>query len=228
MSSYAQIVALARDLSPVFTDLVMTDGQAKRILHKIAWQVTAEARNIDQRFLSITGSIGTGTANLKSIYGAALLTAPVATGLMADYFPSTGQEAVLLSLASPDNRVPLTVVPWADRLRPWGQYPITVLDDDLWLLGSEETWADVGQLNYWFPTSVLLTTVPTTLVQPESMMPALVCLLAEAMAVRAVGMELKVPLEVFVRDAETAKATFLAQVAKSGRSRTKLIRDVGP
>lgn len=227
MSSYAQIVALARDLSPVFTDLVMTDGQAKRILHKIAWQVTAEARNIDQRFLSISGTIGNGTATLLSQFPT-MLTAPIATGILMDYFPSTGQAAVLLSLAAPNNKVPITVVPWADRLRPWGQYPMTTLDDDLYLLGSEETWADVGQIQYWIPTSVVMTTVPTQLVQPASMEPALIALLAEAMAIRAVGLELKVPLDRFTQEADIAKATYLAQVAKSGRARTKLVRDVGP
>lgn len=228
--TYDDIVKEARNRSPAFTDTVMDLGLARERLGRLMWDLVRQARLVSPRFYSSEITI-TGTPNLIATYPTMMTLGFQNAFTGVDYLPETGHSVLLNSLPTGQNSQPITMVPWADRNRPFGQFPMAYMDTVLYPLGSVETWQDVGSLYFNYPTFApipLISAGGNTFPFPPNMEEPTIAALAEAMAVRAVGLNVPVPLEVFTAQAATAKALFIQTLLPTGRPRVKRVRDIGP
>jgi hypothetical protein len=205
-------------------------GLATERLGRLCWDLVRAARFVAPRFYSTEITL-TGTPNLIGTFPDMMTLGFQNTFIGVEYLPETGHSALINSLPAGQNAVAITMVPWADRNRPFGQFPMTFMDTVLYPLGSVETWEDVGALylNYpTVPTTPLIIAVGNNFPYGMMMEEPAIAALAEAMAVRAVSMKLDVPLDHFVQRAAEARATFIQTLLPTGRPRVKRVRDIGP
>ncbi len=225
--TYEEIIQDARDRSPAFTDAVMDGGQARRRVKRIADELIKEARLLAPRFYSSEFTI-TGGPYLIDLYPSMMTLGFQNATLGVDYLPETGHHAQLDSATPDPNLAPLTLNPWADRLTPQGLYPIAYMDGVIYPLGTTDTWAQVLALyiNHPSPVVVGVPTAATTYPFPDQTVESVTATLAFDMAVRAVGLDLKVPLAAFEQARDGAKSILFQTLLRTGRPRVKRIRDV--
>jgi hypothetical protein len=226
--TYDEIIQEARDRSPVFTEAVMDLGLARRRLGRIMWDMVRSFRLVDPRFYSTELTIA-GTPGILDTWPTALTTGINTPFAGIDYLPETGHSAVVQGLPSDQASQPLTMVPWADRNRPFGQYPATFMDGVLYLLGSEDTWGEVSDLYFNHPTIMptpIIDAGTSTFPFPSLMEEPVIAALALEMAMRAVGLDMKVPVEVFATAADNMKTVAVRTLLRQGRPRVKRVRDV--
>jgi hypothetical protein len=131
-------------------------------------------------------------------------------------------------LGGTDQKVEVPIVPWRNRIRPGTGPSVYILEDTLYLFGSNEDWTWADQITFWYiPLPTALTAVTDTiLLFPDRARQVFAGKAAQIMAARGpLDPQRPISLEYFAANYAQRAKSFLATYHKRKKAKTAYWRE---